>query len=239
MALFGEKYASDVRVVSVPGFSTELCGGTHVRATGDIGPFKITSDQSIAAGVRRLEALTADGAVARLQLDEHIIKQLTERFKTRTEEIPAQVDKLVDQVRRYEREIEQLKLKIAQGEASSASDTAREVAGVRVIARRVSDLDANGMRQLADSLSQKVKTGVVVLGQATDGKASLVARVTDDLTKRLNAGQIVREIAQIVGGKGGGRADMATGGGSEPEKLDEALEASYATVERMLEANSR
>jgi alanyl-tRNA synthetase len=239
MALFGEKYASDVRVVSVPGFSTELCGGTHVRATGDIGPFKITSDQSIAAGVRRLEALTADGAVARLQLDEHIIKQLTERFKTRTEEIPAQVDKLIDQVRRYEREIEQLKLKIAQGEASSASETAREVAGVRVIARRVSDLDANGMRQLADSLSQKVKTGVVVLGQATDGKASLVARVTDDLTKRLNAGQIVREIAQIVGGKGGGRADMATGGGSEPEKLDEALEASYATVERMLEANSR
>jgi alanyl-tRNA synthetase len=238
MALFGEKYASDVRVVSVPGFSTELCGGTHVRATGDIGPFKITSDQSIAAGVRRLEALTADGAVARLQLDEHIIKQLTERFKTRTEEIPVQVDKLIDQVRRYEREIEQLKLKIAQGEASSASDTAREVAGVRVIARRVSDLDANGMRQLADSLSQKVKTGVVVLGQATDGKASLVARVTDDLTKRLNAGQIVREIAQIVGGKGGGRADMATGGGSEPEKLDEALEASYATVERMLEANS-
>jgi len=239
MALFGEKYASDVRVVTVPGFSTELCGGTHVQATGDIGPFKITSDQSIAAGVRRLEALTADGAVARLQLDEHIIKQLTERFKTRTEEIPAQVDKLIDQVRRYEREIEQLKLKIAQGEASSASDTAREVAGVRVIARRVSDLDANGMRQLADSLSQKVKTGVVVLGQATDGKASLVARVTDDLTKRLNAGQIVREIAQIVGGKGGGRADMATGGGSEPEKLDEALEASYATVERMLEANSR
>jgi alanyl-tRNA synthetase len=239
MALFGEKYASDVRVVSVPGFSTELCGGTHVRATGDIGPFKITSDQSIAAGVRRLEALTADGAVARLQLDEHIIKQLTERFKTRTEEIPAQVDKLIDQMRRYEREIEQLKLKIAQGEASSASDTAREVAGVRVIARRVSDLDANGLRQLADSLSQKVKTGVVVLGQATDGKASLVARVTDDLTKRLNAGQIVREIAQIVGGKGGGRADMATGGGSEPEKLDEALEASYATVERMLETNSR
>ena len=130
-------------------------------------------------------------------------------------------------------------LAIAQGEASSASDTAREVAGVRVIARRVSDLDANGMRQLADSLSQKVKTGVVVLGQATDGKASLVARVTDDLTKRLNAGQIVREIAQIVGGKGGGRrADMATGGGSEPEKLDEALEASYATVARMLEADS-
>ncbi|MFY9610120.1 MAG: alanine--tRNA ligase [Blastocatellia bacterium] len=234
MALFGEKYASDVRVVSVPGFSTELCGGTHVWATGDIGPFKITSDQSIAAGVRRLEALTADGAVARLQIDEHIIKQLTERLKTKAEDIPAQVDKILDQARRYEREIEQLKLRIAQSEAQSAGDTAREIAGVRVLARRVSDLDANGMRQLADSLSQKLRSGVVVLGQATDGKASLVARVTDDLTTRLNAGRIVTEVSQIVGGKGGGRADMATGGGSEPEKLDEALEASYATVERML-----
>ncbi|HYV05363.1 MAG TPA: DHHA1 domain-containing protein, partial [Blastocatellia bacterium] len=130
-----------------------------------------------------------------------------------------------------------LKLKIAQGEAQSAGDTAREVAGIRVLARRVSDLDANGLRQLADSLSQKLKSGVVVLGQATDGKASLVARVTDDLTKRLNAGQIVREVSQLVGGKGGGRPDMATGGGTEPEKLDQALEASYETVERMLQAS--
>ena len=107
---------------------------------------------------------------------------------------------------------------------------------MRVLARRVSDLDANGMRQLADSLSQKLKSGVVVLGQATDGKASFVARVTDDLVKRLNAGQIVKEVSQVVGGKGGGRADMATGGGSQTEKLDEALEASYAAVERTLNA---
>src|SRR5215216_888850 len=236
MALFGEKYASDVRVVSVPGFSTELCGGTHVRATGDIGPFKIISDQSIAAGVRRLEALTADAAIARFQTDEQVIEQLSDRFKTRPQEIPAQVDKLVEQVRRYEREIEQLKLKIAQTDAAQAADNAREINGVRVLARRVSDLDANGMRQLADALSRKLKSGVVVLGQATNGKASLVARVTDDLTKRLNAGQIVREVAALIGGKGGGRADMATGGGSEPEKLDQALDASYEAVERMLGA---
>jgi alanyl-tRNA synthetase len=236
MALFGEKYASDVRVVSVAGFSTELCGGTHVRATGDIGPFKITSDQSIAAGVRRLEAVTADAAIARFQNDEQVIEQLSDRFKTRPEEIPAQVDKLVEQVRRYEREIEQLRLKIAQTDAAQAADNAREINGVRVLARRVSDLDSNGMRQLADTLSRKLKSGVVVLGQATNGKASLVARVTDDLTERLNAGQIVREVAAIIGGKGGGRADMATGGGSEPEKLDQALDASYETVERMLGA---
>jgi len=236
MALFGEKYGAQVRVVSVPGFSTELCGGTHVHATGDIGPFKITSDSSIAAGVRRLEAITADAAVARLQTDEQIIKQVSDRLKTKAEEIPAQVDKLVEQVRRYERELEQLKLKIAQSEAAQAVEAAREIGGVKVLARRVKDLDANALRQLADVLSQKLKTGVVVLGQANNGKAALVARVTDDLTKRLNAGQLIREIAGLIGGKGGGKADMATGGGSEPEKLDAALDASYDAIARMLAA---
>jgi alanyl-tRNA synthetase len=236
MALFGEKYASDVRVVSVPGFSTELCGGTHVHATGDIGPFKIISDSSIAAGVRRLEAITADAAIARLQNDEQIIRQLGDRLKTRMEDIPAQVDKLIDQVRRYERELDQLKLKMAQAEAGEAASSAREIGGIKVLARRVSDLDPNAMRQLADSLSQQLKSGVVVLGQATNGKAALVARVTDDLTKQLNAGQIVREVSAVVGGKGGGRADMATGGGNEPEKLDQALEAAFEAISRMLGA---
>ncbi|HLG13346.1 MAG TPA: alanine--tRNA ligase [Blastocatellia bacterium] len=236
MALFGEKYASDVRVVSVPGFSTELCGGTHVRATGDIGPFKIVSDSSIAAGVRRIEAVTADEAIARFQADEQVVTRLSEQLKVGLREIPDHVDRLRDQVRRYEREIEQLKLRIAQGEAASSADAAREIAGVRVLARRVSDLDPNGMRQLADNLSQKLKSGVVILGQANNGKASLVARVTDDLTKRLNAGEIIREVALLVGGKGGGRADMATGGGSKPENLDQALDASYEMVERMLKA---
>jgi len=234
MALFGEKYASDVRVVSVPGFSTELCGGTHVHATGDIGPLKIVGDSSIAAGVRRIEALTADAAIARFQVDEQVIDELATRFKVPLRDIPAQVDKLQDQVRRYEREIEQLKLRMAQAESASAADTAREIAGIKVIAQRVNNLDTNGLRQLADSLSQKIRSGVVVLGQATDGKASLVARVTDDLTKRLNAGQIVREISALVGGKGGGRADMATGGGNEPANLEKALEASFESVQRML-----
>ena len=234
MALFGEKYASNVRVVSVPGFSTELCGGTHVHATGDIGPFKIISDASIAAGVRRLEALTADAAIARFQIDEQVLEQLGERLRAKPADIPAQIDKLLDQVRRYEREIEQLKMKLALGASESAAEDVREVEGVSVLTRRVADLDANGLRQLADTLSRKIKSGVVVLGQATNGKASLVTRVTDDLTGRLNAGQIVREISALVGGKGGGRADMATGGGTEPEKLDQALSASFDTVRRML-----
>ncbi|HYP30071.1 MAG TPA: alanine--tRNA ligase [Blastocatellia bacterium] len=242
MALFGEKYASDVRVVSIPGFSTELCGGTHVQATGDIGPFKITSDSSIAAGVRRLEAKTADASIALLQEDEHVLRQISDRLKVDRREIPAQVEKLQEQVRRYEREIKQLKLKIAQGgqgsggEAAGPAERARKVGDALVLAERASDLDANGLRQLADAFSQKLKSGVVVLGQAGDGKASLVVRVTDDLTGRLNAGQIVREVAQVIGGKGGGRADMATGGGPEPEKLDRALNASYEIIERMIAA---
>jgi alanyl-tRNA synthetase len=234
MALFGEKYAADVRVVSVPGFSTELCGGTHVHATGDIGPFKIVSDSSIAAGVRRIEAVTADDAVARFQADEKVIKQLSERLKAQPLEIPAQVEKLQEQVRRYEREIEALKVKVALGQSAPASEDVRDLAGVRVLSRRVSDLDAGGMRQLADSLSQKLRSGVVVLGQANDGKAAIVVRVTDDLTNRLNAGQIVREVAAVLGGKGGGRADMATGGGSNPERLDEALSSSFESIKRML-----
>jgi alanyl-tRNA synthetase len=234
MALFGEKYASDVRVVSVPGFSTELCGGTHAGATGDIGPFKIVSDSSIAAGVRRIEAVTADNAIERFQTDEQLIKRLSEKLKTQPREIPAQVERLQEQVRRYEREIEQLKMKLALGQTEGESEQVREIGGVKVLSRQVSGLDPNGMRQLADSLSQRVKSGVVVIGQATDGKASLVVRVTDDLTSRLNAGQIVKEIAALVGGKGGGRADMATGGGTQPENLDRALAEAPDLIVKLL-----
>lgn len=238
VALFGEKYGSNVRVVSVPGFSTELCGGTHVGSTGDIGPFKIISDSSIAAGVRRLEAVTADAAIERFQSDEQVLKRAGERLKSQTRDIPAQIEKLQDQVRRYEREIEQLKMKIALGQTATASEQVREVAGIKVLSRRVSDLDPGGLRQLADSLSQKVKSGVVILGQADDGKASLVVRVTDDLTSRLNAGKLVKEVAAVVGGKGGGRPDLATGGGPNPEHLDQALARSVEMVERMLNASS-
>jgi len=230
MALFGEKYAADVRVVSVPGFSTELCGGTHVHATGDIGPMKIVSDSSIAAGVRRIEALTADAAIARFQVDEQVIEELAKRFKVPTRDIPSQVEKLQEQVRRYEREIEQLKLKIALGDTDSAPEQVQEVEGISVLTRRVADLDSNAMRQLADALSRKIRSGVIVIGQAGEEKASFVVRVTDDLTTKLNAGQIVKKVAEVVGGKGGGRADLATGGGTSTIKLDEALAASGQIV---------
>jgi alanyl-tRNA synthetase len=234
MALFGEKYGSEVRVVTVPGFSVELCGGTHVHATGDIGPFKIISDSALAAGVRRLEAITADDAVARFQADEKVLKQLSESLKAQSQEMPAQVDKLQEQLKNYKREIEALKMKLAMGTSESEPDDVREVGGIRVLSRRVSDLGVDAMRQLADSLSRKIKPGVVVLGQATDGKASLVVRVTDDLTNKLNAGNIVREIAAMIGGKGGGKADMATGGGTQPENLDRALSSAGEAVSKIL-----
>ncbi|HKV40587.1 MAG TPA: alanine--tRNA ligase, partial [Blastocatellia bacterium] len=161
MALFGEKYGDRVRVVTVPGFSVELCGGTHVGATGDIGPFKITSDSALAAGIRRVEAVTADDAVARFQADERVIKQLSTTLKAKTAELPEQVDKLADQVRRQQREIDELKLKLAMGKGAGGDDDIRQVAGIKVLSRRVSDLDTNGMRQLADSLSHKIAPGVV------------------------------------------------------------------------------
>jgi alanyl-tRNA synthetase len=234
VALFGEKYGDRVRVVSVPGFSTELCGGTHVRATGDIGLFKIVADASIASGVRRVEALTADGAIERLQTDETLLAELAERFRTTPSDVPSQVEQLTERLRRAEREAEQLRMKLASQQAGDAAGSAREVSGVKVLAQRVSDLDANGMRQLADQLAQKLRSGVVVLGLAGDGKASLVVRVTDDLTGRLQAGKLVNEIASVVGGKGGGKPDMAMAGGKEPEKLDAALDRAYAAVAEIL-----
>src|SRR5882672_7487329 len=241
MALFGEKYGEKVRVLSIKGaegiFSKELCGGTHVRATGDIGVFKITSDESIASGVRRIRAVTGVDAYERFREDEEIIGQVTSNLRTSRAELPAMIGKLQDDLKKARREADELRLKIATGAVDSAAtngDEAREVAGVRVLAKEATGLDAAGMRQLSDTLLARIKSGVVVLGRSNDGKASLIVRTSDDLTKRVPAGQVIKELAPIIGGKGGGKADMAEGGGNQPEKLAEALEASYGVVERLL-----
>ena len=241
MALFGEKYGEKVRVLSIKGaegiFSKELCGGTHVRATGDIGVFKITSDESIASGVRRIRAVTGVDAYERFREDEEIIGQVTSNLRTSRAELPAMIGKLQDELKKARREADELRLKIATGAAGSASsngDDAREVNGVRVLAREASGLDAAGMRQLSDTLLARIKSGVVVIGRSNDGKASLIVRTSDDLTKKVPAGQVIKELAPIIGGKGGGKPDMAEGGGNQPEKLAEALEASYGVIERML-----
>ena len=237
MALFGEKYSGMMRVLTVPGFSKELCGGTHVRATGDIGVFKITSDESIASGVRRIRALTGFDAYERFREDERLIEQAAANLRTSRTELPNVISKLQDELKKARREAEELKLKIASGAIGSAAsngDEAKEIAGVRVLAKEASGLDAAGMRQLSDTLLARIKSGVVVLGRTSDGKVSLIVRTSDDLLKKVPAGQIIKELAPIIGGRGGGKADMAEGGGSQPEKLSEALQASYGVIERML-----
>jgi alanyl-tRNA synthetase len=241
MALFGEKYGEKVRVLSIKGvegiFSKELCGGTHVRATGDIGVFKITSDESIASGVRRIRAVTGVDAYERFREDEKIIEQVAGNLRTSRAELTAVIGKLQDELRKARREADELRMKIATSAVNSASsngDEVRDVAGIKVVAKEASGLDAAGMRQLSDTLLARIKSGVVVLGRSNDGKASLIVRTSDDLTKRVPAGLIIKELAPIIGGKGGGKADMAEGGGAKAEKLGEALEASYGVVERML-----
>jgi alanyl-tRNA synthetase len=236
MALFGEKYSGMMRVLTVPGFSKELCGGTHVRATGDIGVFKITSDESIASGVRRIRAITGMDAYERFREDERVIEEATANLRTSRAELPNVIGKLQEELKKARREAEDLKLKIASGAIGAASngDEARDVAGVKVLAKEASGLDAAGMRQLSDTLLDRIKSGVVVIGRVNDGKASLIVRTSDDLTKKVPAGQVIKELAPIIGGRGGGKADMAEGGGSQPEKLSEALQASYRVIEKML-----
>jgi alanyl-tRNA synthetase len=237
MALFGEKYAGLMRVLTVPGFSKELCGGTHVRATGDIGVFKIISDESIASGVRRIRAVTGFDAYERFREDEKLIEQAAANLRTSRTELSNVIGKLQDELKKARREADELRLKIATGAAGqtgSNGDEAREVAGVHVLAKEASGLDAAGMRQLSDTLLARIKSGVVVLGRTNEGKASLIVRTSDDLTKKVPAGQVIKELAPIIGGKGGGKADMAEGGGSQPENLAEALQASYGVIEKLL-----
>jgi alanyl-tRNA synthetase len=239
VAMFGEKYGSEVRVLSVGDgkFSMELCGGTHVRATGDIGSFKITSDEAIASGVRRIRAITGFDAFERFREDEVLISRSLDALKTQRDQLPNAIEKLQEELKRTRREMDDLKLKIATGSiggASSNGDEARDVSGVKVLSKIVDGLDANGMRQLSDTLLARLKSGVVVLGRKDEGKAGVIVRVSDDLKERVKAGNVIKEIVPILGGKGGGRPDMAEGGGPETERLGEAVEASYKVIETFL-----
>ncbi|MBK8465597.1 MAG: alanine--tRNA ligase [Chloracidobacterium sp.] len=239
MALFGEKYGADVRVLSVGDgvFSKELCGGTHVRATGDIGSFKITADEAIASGVRRIRAITGFDAFDRFREDEKLIDASLGALNTQRDNLPNAIARLQEELKRTRKEMDDLKLKIATGsigDSSSNGDEARDINGIKVMAKIVDGLDANGSRQLSDTLLTRLKSGVVVLGRTDEGKVSIIVRVSDDLTDRVKAGNVIKEIAPIVGGRGGGKPDMAEGGGSEPDKLSEAIDASYGVIENML-----
>jgi alanyl-tRNA synthetase len=234
MALFGEKYGDTVRVVSVPGFSRELCGGTHVRRTGDIGLCKIVYEGSISAGVRRIEAITGEGALRRFQDTAGTLHRVAAAVRGSEDSIAEQIERLVNQQRAQEREIVQLKAKLAHSQVADLEQSARVLKGVKVLAARVHGLDRAQMRDLADSLRNKMKSGVVVLATAEDSKVAIISAVTKDLIAKVHAGKLAGAIAAAVGGKGGGRPDMAEAGGSDAAALPGALENVYSMVEGML-----
>ncbi len=234
MALFGEKYGDKVRVVEVPGFSKELCGGTHVLRTGDIGLCKVVSEGSISAGVRRIEAITGEGALDRFQKTADALARVSDALHTRPEELIDHVGRLVEQQHDMEQQLRQMKTKIAQAQAGSIENSAREIKGVKVLAARVDGMDRAQLRSLVDSLRNKWKTAVVVIGSIDDSSVSIIAAVTKDLTSKVHAGKLVGVVAQAVGGKGGGRPDLAEAGGKDPSALPAALDDVYTRVEAML-----
>ena len=233
LAFFGDKYGDQVRVVQIDTFSKELCGGTHCRRTGEIGLFRIVSESGVAAGVRRIECLTGSGALDSLKRLEADVRELSDLLKVAPAEVVARTRKLSEQLKDKERELADVKLKMAS--TSSTQAQAREINGVNVHAQRTDGLDVNGMRALADQLRDKLRSGVVALGAANDGKVSLLVVVTKDLVGRLKAGELIKEMAIEVGGTGGGRPEMAQAGGKNPDGLNSALEKVFGLVQKALE----
>ena len=238
MALFGEKYGDQVRVVSIPGqegiFSRELCGGTHVVRSGDIGVFKIVSEGSISAGVRRIEAITGEEAVRNYQQSSDALHRISQLIRAGEPELVEQVERILAQQKMMERQIEVLKDKVAQGAMGQLETQATAVNGVRVLAAKLDGLDRSQMRTLADSLRNKWKSAVIVLAGGEEGAVSIVAGVTKDLTGKVQAGKLVAQVAQAIGGKGGGRPDMAEGGGKDAAALTQALLTVHQTIESAL-----
>ena len=239
MALFGEKYGDTVRVIRIGDFSTELCGGTHTAATGEIGLIKILKEGSVSSGVRRVEAVTGEGSLEHFRKD-HQLENVVASFAghadgaSPADTLKSELERKDAEIKRLTREVDQLRLKSASSSVTSANDKVKEVKGVKVLAHRVDNLERPQMRTLLDQLREKVGSGVVVLGSATDGKVALIAGVTKDLTGRIQAGKVIGQVAQRVGGKGGGRPDMAEAGGDKPEALDAALDEVYKVVEGLL-----
>jgi alanyl-tRNA synthetase len=225
MALFGEKYGDRVRVLRVGDFSTELCGGTHVRRAGDIGLFKIVTESGIAAGIRRIEAVTGDGALARVSDAERRLGGVAELVKGDRDSVTQKVSALLERNRQLEKELERLKQKLASSAGSDLASQAVPVDGLQVLAARLDGTDPKSLRGTVDQLKQKLGTAAIVLAAVNDDRISLVAGVSDDATDRIKAGDLVNAVATPIGGKGGGRADMAQGGGSDVAALDGALAA--------------
>jgi alanyl-tRNA synthetase len=212
--------------------STELCGGTHVKRTGDIGLFKIVSESGVAAGVRRVEAMTGEGALAWVQEQEAKLREAAAALKAPVAEVSAKIAQVLDNVKLLERELAKLKSRLASSQGEDLAGRAVDVKGAKVLAASLEGADAKTLRETVDRLKDQLKSAAIVLGAVADGKVSLIAGVTPDLTAKLKAGELVNFVAQQVGGKGGGRPDMAQAGGTEPAKLTAALQSVKAWVEQ-------
>ncbi|MGH9570820.1 MAG: DHHA1 domain-containing protein, partial [Candidatus Angelobacter sp.] len=244
MALFGEKYGERVRVIRIGDFSTELCGGTHTAATGEIGQIQILHEGSVSSGVRRIEAVTGIKALQESRWG----REVTDIAGQLWSEVQGAEDKAAalrkvaadkeEELKKLRKELEQLRMKSAASSVASVGEKVREVHGVKVLAHRVDNLERGQMRTLVDNLRNKLGSGVIVLGSAQDGKVSLIVGVTSDLTGKVQAGKVIKPVAEKVGGSGGGRPDMAEAGGKDPAQLDAALQESYSVVELLLNESS-
>ena len=239
MALFGEKYGDKVRVIKIGDFSTELCGGTHTEATGEIGLIKVLKESSVSSGVRRIEAVTGEGSLHHFQEDhrlEGVVASLASRAEavSPAEALKLEIDKRDAEIKRLQRELDQARMKSASSTVASANENVKDVRGVKVLSHRVDNLERAQMRTLVDQLRDKLGSGIVVLGSASDGRVALIVGVTKDLTSRVQAGKVIGPVAQKVGGSGGGRPDMAEAGGKNPEALDAALAGVYEVVDALL-----
>jgi alanyl-tRNA synthetase len=233
MMLFGEKYGDEVRVLDI-GSSRELCGGTHVKRTGDIGLFKIVAESGVAAGVRRVEAITGEGALAYIQQQESQLQHVAEAVKVQPREAAVRITQILDNVKHLEKELARIKSKLASSQGDDLADQAREVKGAKILAVCLEDADSRTLRETLDKLKNKFKSCVVVLAAVEAEKVKLIAGVSADLTTRVKAGELINFVALQVGGKGGGRADMAQAGGTRPDNLPAALESVAGWVEQRL-----
>ncbi|HWR37829.1 MAG TPA: alanine--tRNA ligase [Clostridia bacterium] len=239
MALFGEKYGDKVRVIKIGDFSTELCGGTHTNATGEIGLIKVLNEGSVSSGVRRLEAVTGEASLRHFRKDhqlEHVVSGLVGRKSevSPADALRSEIERRDEELKRLRKELEQVRMKSAGAAVSSADQNVKVVKGVKVLAHRADNLERPQLRTLMDNLRTKLGSGVVVLGSAADGKVAIIVGVTKDLTDRVQAGKVIGQVAKLVGGSGGGRPDMAEAGGKDPEALDKALSESYGVVDSLL-----
>jgi alanyl-tRNA synthetase len=239
MALFGEKYDDEVRVLSFGGFSTELCGGTHVSRAGDIGLFKVISEGGVAAGIRRIEAVTGQGAYEWISQTDRLLRDVASLVKGGRDDVEDKVRQLLDRSRKLEKEVAALKSKLASGQGNDLSSTAVDVGGLKVVATRVDGADAPALRDAVDQLKNKLRSAAIVLASVQEAdKVVLIAGVTADQTATVKAGDLVNFVAQQVGGRGGGRADLAQAGGTDPAKLDDALAGVVAWIESKVTAKS-